>query len=168
MRRPVGFLVWNPSRALPTVQHETYARADAEACRLRDLHPGETFFVMAPVTGAKATTAALAFSDGKAEGLAQAHAEIMLAEGRADRLDDEGRDLRRRLERMGDLTGRAAEYQATIADCLLWFDGFMAAHHNAEPCGRPYVPHRDKLVRLNEALQRLMRDPEVDDEEIPF
>jgi len=161
VRRPIGFLVWNPSRGVPTVQHETLAKAEAEAERLRALHPDETFWVMSPVTSARAKSAAGAFSDGKAEGLAQAHAEIMLAEGRADRASDELHRLRRELSDFSHFRGD------TAADCLLWFDGFNAAHAHKEGWERPRTPDREKLQHLNAALQRLVPGA-VDDEDIPF
>jgi len=165
-RRPIGFLVWNPARNLPTVQHETYERAEAEAERLRAENPDETFWVMSPVRATGST--AKAFSDGKAEGYAQARAEIMLAEGRADALDDEVHRLRRETQDFAYFRGEVEEHQATAADCLLWFDGFQAAHSHRESYERPKTPDREKLLHLNSAPQRLIPGRAVDDDEIPF
>lgn len=170
MRRPVGFLVWNPARSLPTVQHDTFARAEAEAVRLSAANPNEMFWIMAPVKGEKTAAAAKAFSDGKAEGLAQAHAEIMLAEGRADRFSDELHRLRWTVKKLQAFDKNRSEFQAIVADCLTWFAGFEAAHHHQEGCDRPWTPSREKLRDLNMALQELMRagrDHDLD-EEIPF
>jgi hypothetical protein len=167
MRRPVGYLVWNPARTLPTVQHETLERAEAEAERLRREHPDEMFWVMSPIKAA--TAAAKAFSDGKAEGLAQARAEIMLAESRTDKLHDEVRRLRREIGEFTRFRPEVAEHQATAADALLWFDGFQAAHAHREGYERPHTPDRQKLLRLNSALQRLLPSADPDfDAEIPF
>lgn len=162
MRRPVGFLVWNPSRSLPTMQHETLERAEAEAERLRSLHPDETFWVMSPIRAS--VGAARGFSDGKTEGLAQAHAEIMLAEGRAERALDELHRLRMAAGHFASFKPNAADYQATVADCLLWFDGFNAAHHERAP----FTPDREKLRRLNQALQGLLPGSDPMDDEVPF
>lgn len=163
-RRPVGFLIWNPARNLPTVQHETLERAEAEAERLRDQHPDETFWIMSPVRAGRG--AHKAFSDGKCEGYDQAQAEIMLAEGRADRFCDDLRNLRLAAGDFANFRPRVAEYQATVADCLCWFDGFKAAH--ARDDRQPFTPDREKVRRLNEALQRLLPGAALDDEEIPF
>lgn len=171
MRRPIGFLVWNPARGIPTVQHETFARAEAEAERLRAANPEDTFWVMAPVKGEKTAAAARAFSDGKAEGYAQARAEIMLAEGRTDRFCEELRDLRRTMSALQVFVDDRMQFQAIVADCLLWFDGFNAAHAHREVYDRPRTPDGDKLRDLNTALQRLMREAggqDLDDDEIPF
>jgi hypothetical protein len=166
MRRPVGFLVWNPSRSLPTVQHETFSKAEAEAVRLSAQHPDEAFWIMSPVKGEKTRAAAKAFSDGKAEGMAQAHAEIMLAEGHRDRLFEERDHLRRSVEKLGAIDANRSEFQAIVADCLLWFDGFNAGFSGKEPWERPHTPDREKLTALNGALQALLRSADLD--EIPF
>lgn len=166
MRRAIGFLVWNPARSLPTVQHETIQSAEAEAERLRGENPGETFWVMSPITTAKAGLTAKAFSEGKAEGLAQANAEIMMAEGRADRFCDDLRNLRRAAGDFVNFRPHVAEHQATVADCLLWFDGFNAAFSRDDR--QPFTPEREKIRRLNEALQRLVPGQNLGDEEIPF
>lgn len=166
MRRSVGFLVWNPARSLPSRQHETFAQAVTEAARLRVERPDETFWVMGPVHGEKAAKAAQAFSDGKAEGMAQAHAEIMLAEGKTDRLLDERAELRRSLEHLSTLDERRVEFQAIVADCMTWFAGFEAAHLHKESWDRPWTPDREQLRALNVALQALLRRAAED--EIPF
>lgn len=165
-RRPVGFLVWNPTRSLPTVQHDTLERAQAEAERLRAENPDEVFWVMSPLKPNQ-VSAAKAFSDGKAEGLAQAHAEIMRAEGYSDRASEKLHVTERRLRVLETFDAEAA--QATVADCLCWFDGFMAAHAGAD--SRPQVPEREKLRRLNAALQERVRSARDDaqfSDEIPF
>jgi hypothetical protein len=171
VRRPIGFLIWNPARGLPTTQHETFKKAEAEAERLRAANPDQTFWIMAPVKGEKTTAAARAFSDGKAEGLAQARAEIMLAEGRTDRLCDEKAALQRTISALQVFADARDDFQAIVADCLLWFDGFNAAQAGRESWERPHVPDREKLTALNAALQRLMRAKaahDIDDSEIPF
>lgn len=162
-RRPVGFLVWNPTRNLPTVQHETLERAEAEAERLRTENPDETFWVMSPIRAS--INAAKAFSDGKREGYEQALAEVHLAEGRADRFAEDLRNLNITMADAEVFRARAAEFQATVADCLLWFDGFNAAFARDER--RAFVPDREKLCRLNEALQHMLPVSLADDE-IPF
>jgi hypothetical protein len=171
MARGPGFLVWNPSRALPTVQHETLERAEAEAARLRVANPGETFFVMAPVRTPGARAVARALSDGLAQGRAEMRGDVMAAEARSDRLWEEKRVLERSIAAARPILEDAAEHQATVADCLLWFDGFQAAHAHREGWERPHTPAREKLQRLNGALQRVMRAAsplDTDDEEIPF
>jgi len=40
-----GFIVWSPARGEPTVTHDTYAQADAEAQRLAGKHPTAIFCV---------------------------------------------------------------------------------------------------------------------------
>jgi hypothetical protein len=167
-RRPVGFLVWNPAQRLPSYRHDTFAGAEKEAARLSAANPTETFWVMSPVKGDKTRSTAKAFSDGKAEGLAQASAEIMLAEGRTDRLYDEMAKLRRITEQVEAITRDQAEHQAIAADCLCWFDGFNAAYAGRESYERPAIPDRDKIRRLNAALQALLRASGAEDEEIPF
>lgn len=46
---PPGFMVWQPSGGLPTMSHDTYDQAKAEAKRLARARPGLPFYVMAPV-----------------------------------------------------------------------------------------------------------------------
>jgi hypothetical protein len=165
-RKPAGFLVWNPAKRMPTHRHDTFASAEAERARLQAACPDEIFWVMAPVRGEKTASAAKAFSDGKAEGMAQARAEIMLAEARTDRFADDLADLRRTMERVDAITRDQVEHQATAADCLCWFDGFNAAYAGRESYERPVIPDRDKIRKLNAALQSLLRS--TLDEEIPF
>ncbi|MEI6439021.1 MAG: hypothetical protein WCO83_02340 [Alphaproteobacteria bacterium] len=59
------------------------------------------------------------------------------------------------------------EHQAIVADCLLWFDGFMAAFPADRTC---HTPHREKLIRLNAALQDIidLQGPSITDREISF
>lgn len=40
------WVVWNPSRGLPQVRHDTQAAAEAEADRLAAKHPGDEFIVL--------------------------------------------------------------------------------------------------------------------------
>lgn len=167
-RRPVGFLVWNPSRSHPTVQHETYAKAEAEAERLRRENPDDTFWVMSPVASAKAGMTAKAFSDGKAEGYEQAKAEIMLAEARTDACWDARRKLEHQLSSVREIVARATDFRAIVADCQLWFQGFNAAHAHREGYDRPRTPNPDTLRDLNAALGRIERGGDLDDMEIPF
>lgn len=49
MKRMPQFLVWNPSSGFPTVSHQTLDIAVRESERLARIHPGQEFFVMAPV-----------------------------------------------------------------------------------------------------------------------
>lgn len=170
MAKSPGFLVWNPARSHPTVQHETFARAHDEAKRLREANPDERFFVMAPVMEKRHAEAAQAFSDGKAVGYAEARSEVMQAEARSDQLLEDKRAVERRLAAFDALAREIEEHQAAAADCLLWFDGFNAAHAHKDRWERPSTPDREKLRRLNAALQvavRASRDQTLD-EEIPF
>ena len=165
--RALGFLVWNPDAGMPTVGHDTYARAAAEAERLAKANPGRTFHVMAPVKGPKTKAAAEAFSDGKREGYEQAKREVIHAEGHVDRLSDELLRLKRRAPAMDGILAGATTFQSIVADCLLWFDGFNAAHAHKEGWERPSTPNRDTLRQLNARLQELAGD-QPDFEEVPF
>ena len=168
MADTIGFLVWNPSRSLPTKVHDTLDRALAEAERLTALNPGERFIIMSPVMAGPDATAAKAWSDGKAEGLAQAHREIMRAEAASDRWSEEAHRLTASLRRLGIIQDNQRRYQAIVADCLLWFDGFSAAFGVNEAWQQPRIPDRDTLRSLNKALQDLEAPALLQDEEIPF
>ena len=47
------YLVWNPARSGPNIQHRTYKEAFAEAERLGQRHPTETFIILRPVSANK-------------------------------------------------------------------------------------------------------------------
>lgn len=161
----VGFLVWNPSRSLPTRVHPTIERALAEAERLTQANPGERFVIMSPVMSGSDATVSKAWSDGKAEGYAEARRDVMQAEAVSDRLGEELHDLRRAKPLLDNIT----EHQAAVADCICWFDGFAAAHAPRESWERPHLPERSRIRDLNEALQRLLPVPATDlDDRIPF
>lgn len=162
------FLVWNPAKGLPTVTHHTLESARREAERLWR-QTGETFYVMAPLIEASAMREAVAFNRGKKEGERDAHRQIMLAEGNADRWSEQARDLKRQLDRAELWLSRGRRFQAIVADAVLWFDGFAAAY---ELLGKklPRIPDRPQLRELNAALQDLKpSDYYADlDDEIPF
>lgn len=167
----IGFHVWNPAGCMPTRVHDTFLRAWSEKDRLQDAHPDQRFVVMAPVLSIESAQAARAFSDGKAEGYAQARREVMEAEARLDKALEElpARALRPFLE-------DAASYQSIVADCLLWFQGFNAAYAGRDSYDRPNTPSAEKLRELNQALQAIWRERDLangkaspaDDLEIPF
>lgn len=163
----VGFLVWNPQANYPRVVHDTFERAEAEAERLAACNPGERFVVMSPVTGKKKAEVAKAFSEGKAQGYAEARDDVMRAERFSDAACEERDQLRRDQRLLRPFKDRAARFQAIVADCLLWFDGFNAAFAMRKEHERPRVPDRDKLTDLNAAFQRIMPLDAADDE-IPF
>ena len=163
----VGFMVWNPARGMPSVAHDTLERALSEAERLTAANPGERFVIMSPIMAGSDASAAKAWSDGKAEGLAQAHREIMRAEAKADQALDRVGDLASALRRVDALRTHHRRFQAIVADCLLWFDGFRAAHSPKDSWESPHVPDRDALRELNAALQAL-ETPQPEFEEIPF
>lgn len=159
---PIGFLVWNPARDFPTHVHGSFLAAVAEADRLKRQNPGQRFVVMSPVEDMSGVGYALGWDRGRQEGLAQAHREIMAAEARSDRFSDELDDLRP----LKVFRDRRVAFQAIVADCLLWFNGFSAAFEGKDSWERPTIPERDKLRELNGALQVLL--PGGDDQEIPF
>ncbi len=43
---PPGFLVWNPSKGLPSMVHKTFEEAAAEAIRLAKIYHNHNFVVM--------------------------------------------------------------------------------------------------------------------------
>lgn len=167
MSQSIGFMVWNPARGMPHVVHDTIERALAEAERLTAKNPGERFIIMSPVMAGSDASAAKAWSDGKAEGLAQAHREIMKAEAFSDQWCERAQDFERQLNRYGAIQRSQRRFQAIVADCLLWFDGFRAAHSPKDSWERPHVPDREALRELNAALQAL-EAPQSEFEEIPF
>lgn len=161
------FLVWNPARGLPTYAHDSLESACREAVRLRSQHGGN-FYIMAPLIDEEEMWRAAAFSRGKNEGLAEARRQIMLAEGNADRLSDERVELRNKLSRVEKWLFKAKGFQSIVADALLWFDGFSAAHAHQSEWERPTIPERHKLRELNSALLDLVPSSEYDDDQIPF
>lgn len=172
--RAVGFMVWCPDRGFPTKAHSTLERALAEAERLTRQHPGQRFCIMAPVLSAADATKAKAHSDGMAEGLAQAHREIMRAERISDALSEQVFELKAEIRRLKELrdTGsaviaRAEHFQSVVADAQCWFDGYQAAHAGQDNWQRPWTPDTDKLRELNAALRGCL-PATVSDDEIPF
>lgn len=166
--RPVGFLIWCPEHGLPTVAHPTFLGAVAEADRLKRQYPGHRFVVMSPVEDMSGVGYALGWSRGREEGLAQAHREIMDAEAKTDRLYDLSDDLQGQLLDLKGFRDDAVAYQAIVADALLWFDGFAAAHSPRESWERPRLPDRERLRDLNAAFQRVLPPGPDADQEIPF
>ena len=165
--RTAGFMVWNPARGMPTVVHDTLEAALEEADRLYRLNPGERFLVMSPVLAGPDATVAKAWSDGLQQGRDEAKAEIARADDRAMRIN---RDLKNRdleLSSVRAIVRQHRRFQAIVADCLLWFDGFAAAHTHRDE-GRPRIPDREDLRQLNHALQKLEPQTHDLDEEIPF
>lgn len=169
-RSPVGFMVWNPEHGTPTFIHQTLDSAVTEAERLMRRNPGQRFIVMAPVLTPADAGRAKVWGDGKAEGLAEAHRAIMDAEAKTDRALDKVGNLNSDLRKFTAIQKQHRAFQAVVADCLLWFDGFVAAYAGREPYERPNVPARETLRRLNGALQALEPIPSEYDlsDEIPF
>lgn len=161
----VGFLIWNPSRNLPTHVHETIESALAEFERLTRLHPGERFIIMSPVLAGSDASAAKAWSDGRAEGLAERLEDIKAAEAVSDRQGEELDGLRK----LRPLLAELRQHQSTVADCLCWFDGFAGAFAHRDGWEQPRIPDRDAIRRLNGRLQDLLPEaaPDMDDE-VPF
>lgn len=106
---------------------------------------------------------------GRVQGYDEAKGEVIKAEALSDRLHDELAELRRSMSNLQAIDDRAPAFQAIVADCLLWFDGFAAAHSPKESWERPHVPDRERLRTLNAALQGLLpADLSPDDQDIPF
>ncbi len=167
MTEPIGFLVWCPERGFPTYTHPNFLGAIAEADRLKRANPGCRFVVMAPCEDMSMIGYSLGWSRGREEGLAQSHREIMKAEAVEDRNMDAAHDLRARLRRTAKIEDNAKAFQSIVADALLWFDGFAAAHAHRESYDQPRIPDRDQLRTLNGALQDLA-EPDASLGEIPF
>ncbi len=104
--------------------------------------------------------AEVAFAQGAAEVHADMHKQVMDAEANSDRLGE-------RLHKMKTIETNAVAFQAIVADCQCWFDGFKAAHAGQDSWEKPWTPNRDSLSRLNMALQALLPS-RVGDEEVPF
>lgn len=154
---PIGFLVWCPERGSPTFVHKTFLEAIAEADRLKRAHPGHRFVVMAPIEDMSGVGYALGWSRGREEAAAQAHQEVVDADARADRARDEVYELQAALSRLKVFADNADEFQAIVADCQCWFDGFAGAQSGRESYERSHLPSRDKLTALNAALQAVLR-----------
>lgn len=160
----VGFMVWNPARGMPTVVHDTIEQASAEAERLTRQNPGEHFIIMSPVLTDQAATIGKIWSDGAR----YAQARIENAEANAKRMIDDAIQFEAKTKRRFAVIERdQRRFQAIVADCLLWFDGFRAAHSPKDSWERPHVPDREALRELNAALQAL-EAPQPEFEEIPF
>lgn len=160
----VGFMVWNPARGMPTVVHDTIEQASAEAERLTRQNPGENFIIMSPVLTDQAATIGKIWSDGAR----YAQARIENAEANAKRMIDDAIQFEAKTKRRFAVIERdQRRFQAIVADCLLWFDGFRAAHSPKDSWERPHVPDRESLRELNAALQAL-ETPQPEFEEIPF
>lgn len=171
---PIGFLVWCPERGTPTFVHKTFLEAVAEADRLKRSHPDCRFVVMAPVEDMSGVGYALGWSRGREEAAAQARQDVIDADARADRARDEAYELRVALDRLQPFADNAEDFQAIVADCQCWFDGFAGAQSGRESYERSHLPNRDKLTALNAAFQAVLRarplrtvGDELDDH-IPF
>lgn len=162
-----GYLVWNPDRGMPTVSHDTYDSAHTEALRLSRENPGSTFYVMSPLFTPDQASAVAAFSQGFQAAMAEARESLMQANREARLLHDQLNEVREEVRDLHDLGLNVDDHQATVADCLLWFDGFSAAWPADRIC---HTPHRAKLVRLNTVLQDIQRARKntQPDQEIPF
>lgn len=164
MNQSIGFMVWNPARGMPSVVHDTIEQASAEAERLTRQNPGEHFIIMSPVLNATEANMGRAWSDGARfmGGMlerAEADAKVMIDGA----LEHEAKIKRR----FAVIERDQRRFQAIVADCLLWFDGFRAAHSPKDSWERPHVPDREALRELNAALQAL-EAPQPELEEIPF
>jgi hypothetical protein len=168
---PIGFLVWCPERGLPTYKHPTFLGAVDEAARLKRAAPKHRFVVMAPIEDQSGVGYALGFCRGRQEAAAQARQDVIDADARTDVLRDQLFDLQTEMGLLKVIRDNIDEFQAIVADCQIWFDGFAAAQSGAEPWVRSNLPSRDKLTALNAALQAVMRSRSADqtlDDEIPF
>lgn len=168
---PIGFLVWCPEHGPPTVVHGSFLSAFAEAERLKRLHPTKRFVVMSPVEDMSGVGYARGWDRGRAEGVKQAHREVIDAEAARDRLADENHDLKREAALFAPFKANADAFQAIVADCQCWLDGFNASHIGKDSWERPHVPTRERLLDLNIALQAVLsaqRTSDPLDDEIPF
>jgi len=88
--------------------------------------------------------------------------DLIKAENRADEFADS-------LRRLKQITNKAQQHQAVVADCMTWFAGFEAAHVHRDGWERPWTPDREALRALNIALQAVAYPEPADaDDEIPF
>lgn len=160
----IGFMVWNPARGMPTVVHDTIEQASAESERLTRQNPGEHFIIMSPVLTDQGVIMGKAFSDGARFAMAR----VENAEANAKRMIDDAIQYEAKIKHRFRVFERdQRKFQAIVADCLLWFDGFRAAHSPKDSWERPHVPDREILCELNRALQSLEM-PEPEFEEVPF
>lgn len=102
--------------------------------------------------------AEIAAAQAVAEMHVDMHKQVMDAEANSDRLGE-------RLHKLKAIEANARAFQAIVADCQCWFDGFKAAHAGQESWDKPWTPSRDSLSQLNMALQALLPGA---DEEVPF
>lgn len=165
MAAKVGFMVWNPARGMPTVVHDTIEQASAEAERLTRQNPGQRFIIMSPVLTPEAALAGKAFSDGAR----WMEHRAKNAEANAKRMIDDAIQYEAKVKRrFRAIEKHQRRYQAIVADCLLWFDGFAAAFGAREGWEQPRIPDRDTIRDLNRALLNLEQGQTIPDEEIPF
>lgn len=98
----------------------------------------------------------------QAEYYARDRDDLIKAENRADEFADS-------LRRLKQITNKAQQHQAVVADCMTWFAGFEAAHVHRDGWERPWTPDREALRALNIALQAVAYPEPADaDDEIPF
>lgn len=125
---------------------------------------GEFYDTGEPIGSVTAWTA-LAALNGELHGVlvkARDAIEEVRAENRTLRLERAAYEAR--LHKLRDFEN-AVDFQSIVADALLWFDGFAAAHSGRESWDRPAIPDRARLRKLNERLQDLIPHP---DDIIPF
>ncbi len=175
----IGFHVWNPAGRLPTYTHPTFLAAWAEKDRLQALHPGERFVVMMPCEDMSGIGYGLGFTAGREEARREVDARVRDAWQVADIARADARDLRAKIAALVSFLANIGEHRATVADCLLWFDGFMAAFAN-DGTREPHVIRRDLLLALNRDLIAIQNAPALasetapsrnlmlDDQDIPF
>lgn len=167
----IGFMVWSPEGGMPTRVHASYEDAAKEVRRLSSRLPSQTFFVMAPITAGPAEDACLAYDLGRRDGISEGETRVR-KEYRfdADHFRARAEHAERKLRRSAPLLSRAEPFRGIVADCLLWFDGFRAAHAGREHVVR--APDRETLRELNAALQSLDATSRGSDEdefdEVPF
>lgn len=168
-----GFFVWSPEGRAPTYLHETLKSAMTERDRLAAIHPGKTFHILAPVLTDEAALRATGYDRGLADGRRTWMEQAAQAVCRANTAENQALRFSHRLNKLAVFENQAADFQGIVADCLLWFDGFIAPFATKERHERPHIPDRESLKDLNANLQRLMRGStrgaiDCDDEEVPF
>jgi hypothetical protein len=137
--KPVGFMVWNPDRSMPTHVHDTFEDALAEAERLKRYAPRERFFVMAPVIDTLTVTYGAGFDAGRKAGLNEAHQQIMDAEARADRAMDRDGDRATQLRLLDPIFQKARDFQAIVADAPPGVYDLTMAEYHGQPCDGPSI-----------------------------
>lgn len=168
-----GFFVWSPEGRPPTYLHETLKAAIVERDRLAAEHPGRTFHILAPVLTDEAALHATGYDRGLADGRRQWMDQAMQATLRANTAENQARRFSQRLNRLAVFENKAESFQSIVADCVLWFDGFLGAFAGRDIADQPHVPDRSDLRDLNAAFQRMLRDrgriePADLDDEVPF